>query len=288
MRTGNVADGPASAGGRGTLRIRGVFTGNRRPAAADVAARLSILYHVTVYSRVLPPPGDREHVLDGRPEAEAQALVSTFEQVRSRHWQNLRNSKTWAAMSPSERRLAECPPLEIPVQEFVNAFWRVEGVVVLAWALKLLDALPPYDLQASDDALKAVGLALSERDPRQLDLRPAAQIDKARDLAEFWHWRARTRQLIEMGPPLEAGPEYDAADIRSYDDIVRQAAKHAAEKGDFVAIDEDFPALGKAYRDLTADEYQCVYSIVRERHFALNWLCGMAPGNRWDKTPLST
>jgi len=25
-----------------------------------------------------------------------------------------------------------------------------------------------------------------------------------------------------------------------------------------------------------------------ERHKALNWLCGFAPGNRWDETPTDT
>ena len=41
-------------------------------------------------------------------------------------------------------------------------------------------------------------------------------------------------------------------------------------------------------RDLTEEEWREVTSIAAERHFALNWLCGYAPGNRWDATPTET
>ena len=49
--------------------------------------------------------------------------------------------------------------------------------------------------------------------------------------------------------------------------------------------DEDCAAFGKPYRELTEDEWQMTTSITVERHFALNWLCGYAPNNRWDDTP---
>ena len=55
-----------------------------------------------------------------------------------------------------------------------------------------------------------------------------------------------------------------------------------------IDIHDDFPAKGKAYRDLTADEWSEVRSVCAERHYALNWLCGYAPGNDWDHTPTET
>jgi hypothetical protein len=75
----------------------------------------------------------------------------------------------------------------------------------------------------------------------------------------------------------------------SYDDVVRFSAKTAHEKGTLSEIiDEDFVFLGKAFRELNEDEYETAKSIIMERHFALNWLCGMAPANRWDETPTDT
>ena len=69
----------------------------------------------------------------------------------------------------------------------------------------------------------------------------------------------------------------------------RWAAGKVARKGDLTqCIEEDFPAKGKAYRSLTPEEWQEVNSIAVERHLAFNWLCGYAPGNRWDETPTDT
>ena len=53
-------------------------------------------------------------------------------------------------------------------------------------------------------------------------------------------------------------------------------------------IDNDFPAMGKAYRELDGREWSEVRSITMERHYALNWLCGLAPNNQWDATPTDT
>ena len=48
----------------------------------------------------------------------------------------------------------------------------------------------------------------------------------------------------------------------------------------------DFPAFGKAYRNLSEDEYEQATSIAMERHLALNWLCGY--DSDWDETPTDT
>jgi hypothetical protein len=69
--------------------------------------------------------------------------------------------------------------------------------------------------------------------------------------------------------------------------IVRDAATHAYEQGDIgEPIGADFPLFGKAYREMTDDEYSRATSIAMERHFALNWLCGYS--DDWDETPTDT
>ena len=75
------------------------------------------------------------------------------------------------------------------------------------------------------------------------------------------------------------------AGFSCFDDIVRRSAEFHAADGLFVAIDEDYPVFGKAYRDLSDEEWAKVRSITMERHFALNWVCGYAPKHRWDETP---
>jgi hypothetical protein len=120
-------------------------------------------------------------------------------------------------------------------------------------------------------------------------LRDQAEIDDARDLAELWHWRSRTRQLIEEGQAFPTEERMKAAGFHSFDDIVRLTARKSSENGRLPAcIEEDFPAKGLAYRKLSPQDWSEVRSITIERHFALNWLCGYARANEWDETPTST
>lgn len=97
------------------------------------------------------------------------------------------------------------------------------------------------------------------------------------------------QQVIEAGHPFPDDPAMTARGIRSFDDLAQDAAMAAQERNVFPAtIDGDFPAKGKAYRNLTEMEWSEVRSIAMERHKTLNWLCGYAPGNCWDETPTET
>lgn len=66
------------------------------------------------------------------------------------------------------------------------------------------------------------------------------------------------------------------------------SAERAESDGLFISIDGDFPAFGRAYSSISPEEWSIATSIAMERHKALNWLCGFAPGNRWDETPTDT
>jgi hypothetical protein len=115
------------------------------------------------------------------------------------------------------------------------------------------------------------------------------QVSKRRDLMEFWHWRVRTRRLIEEGRVLEPDEKMRKAGLNTFDDIVRFSAKAGFEEGALPEIlDEDFVFLGQPFRSLSEDDYSKATSIIMERHYALNWLCGLAPGDQWDETPTET
>jgi hypothetical protein len=95
--------------------------------------------------------------------------------------------------------------------------------------------------------------------------------------------------LQEENRPFEPGEALQKAGIHTYADVVRVTAETAAKEGDIAAsIGEDFPVCGKPYRDLNPDEWSRVRSISVERHFTLNWLCGYAVGNDWDRSPTHT
>lgn len=204
-------------------------------------------------------------------------------------WASFKEVGLWPFLSSEERKLAEVTGATVTMRQLIDVSWRMESADVLLWALGLVPSLGSYSEQASLDHLKLVSGISVSKFVESASLRTREEIEKARDLAELWHWRSRTRQLIEEGRPFEASPEMVERGLTSYDAIVRIAAKAAHEKGDIPSlIDEDFPAFGKAYRDLRPDEWSQIRSISMERHFALNWLCGYAEDNNWDETPTGT
>lgn len=251
------------------------------PDAADVARRAMILMHLHVHVLALPP---REMLELTLAEAQDFERVEFLRGIETRHQallDALRRTGLWEHVSPTERRILASSPLEISERDRVDVSWRAESIACLAWSLGLLDALPPYDVQVDPDEV----LPLLPNDVTELTqtarLRPTQDIEAARDVAELWHWRGRTRQLQERGYRPNDGE-------CALDDIVREVAARAANDSLFSPISADFPAFGKPYRELSSEEWIQAQSIAMERHFALNWICGFAPLNEWDETPTDT
>ncbi|MCB9865755.1 MAG: DUF4272 domain-containing protein [Phycisphaerales bacterium] len=259
-----------------------------RPTAQDAARRLVILKHITIHTTTAPPRDMLAEIMANWDAVERAAFERDAEETRREMCGALKAEGLWAYLSPKEQALCATTIVTFSEQQQIDGTWRLEAAQTLMWALGLLPKLPPYDSLAEPEVLKPVPCQETAGFIAQARLRDAAEIDQARDLAEFWHWRCRTRELIERGEVLEPNEAMKSAGLNSFDDIIRMAAQRGAEDGSFASIDGDFPARGKAYRDLTADEWSEVGSITRERHFALNWLCGYASGNRWDKTPTDT
>jgi hypothetical protein len=262
---------------------------NLRPTAEDAARRLIILKHVIASALMAPPRAMLQQMTAKWGTDERNKFERQAEAQREQFWRGLRDAGLWQHLSPREQAHAESTIATITERQQVDASWRMEAVQTLMWALGMLPDLPPYDTMASLDLLKQIpsrDVAVFIQSAR---LRDQAELDQARNTAEFWHWRSRTRELIERGDALPDDPKMKAAGFHSYDDIVRFSARNGAQEGTIPpCVAEDFPAKGKAYRDLTELEWSEVRSITSERHFALNWLCGYAPGNKWDETPTGT
>jgi Domain of unknown function (DUF4272) len=197
--------------------------------------------------------------------------------TESHRW--LRRENLADALSARERKLIAQQLADWTERDTIDASWRNEAVGALLWALSVIPDMPPYDDRFGDIPSYLPLLAPTAEFRMTAALRPAEEIARARDLAELWHWRARTTQLQRSGDPQGAAFDLEA--------IVRQSAALSYSEGGIPEpIDGDFPFLGKAFRDLDADEYSLATSIARERQFALNWLCGHSAD--WDKTPTDT
>jgi hypothetical protein len=158
-------------------------------------------------------------------------------------------------------------------EHLVEAVWAGEGLGMLLWALELAQ-LPPYDRPFN--AEKLVGTELDEA-----ALRPGEEIERARETARLWHWRARTA-LLQAEADVELPPEW-----QSFDQLVGATAMRGFEQGLLPRpLRGDFPAFGVVYRELSEEQQAEAHRIAWERHRALNWLCGH--GKSWEAVPTDT
>lgn len=258
-----------------------------RPSSKDAFRRLLVLESVVMYGMVHPSKEDfaKKFQTMTRPEQaeyEAQCKALAGAQIKV-----LKECSLWDYASPEEKAFLATYGLNLDEIGYVQSIWRREALWMLGWAFGLCD-WPAIDKAWSPEAFKMVSLQKVGFFTKHPDLRPTKEIDAKRDIMEAWHWRVRTRQLIEEGHPF---PKEQMAQtpFNSFDDIVRMSAKEHYKDGDLPEIiDEDYVFLGKPFRDLSSSEYDTAMGMICERHFALNWLCGYAPGNRWDETPTET
>jgi hypothetical protein len=259
--------------------------GKKRPTAEEAARRLLILKHLVVYAHA-SVYGKRLHQCPDLPEAARADLHSIMGGMFS---ETLKKQNLWEHVSPIEREFFECSVANLKEQQVVNASWRSEAVRTLMWALGMIHEFPSYDASAHGEITAQVKVDDPLSFISSARLRDDKEIDRARDIAQRWHWRSRTRQLMTDDHPFQPSEALKRAGLNTLDDVVRMTAQMAAKDGQLPPlIADDFPVKGKAYRDLTDDEWAEVRSITAERHCALNWLCGYAPGNDWDNTPTET
>ncbi|MEW6325585.1 MAG: DUF4272 domain-containing protein [Nitrospirota bacterium] len=149
--------------------------------------------------------------------------------------------------------------------------WRLEPLGVLAWALGLIKALPPYDRRCShDELLMRLRLGKSLRPQREAArLLPMAQLQAASKAAQLWEWRAQTEDILRRPEQLPG-----AADLVAFIASQARAARQRALIPE--PIDGDFPALGRSYRGLSDEQRLLLAAIAKARAETFRWLCGPA------------
>jgi len=255
-----------------------------KPSAQDVAKRLLILKYVVVQALALPPQDLIQNLFSRWSKDEQRVFTKEFAERTNQVVSSLKSNGLWKLMTKEEQEFIQSVPPKIKYQQHLNALWRLESAVVLMWALGLINDFPAFDSQSDAEILKQIPYEDIRKFLNGSKLLFDGEIERKRSLAELWHWRSRTRQLVEekKTPAPELG-------FNSFDQIVQLVANESYKQGDLPqVIDNDFLAKDKPYRDLTDEEWSEVRSITMEQHHALNWICGYAQGNRWDKTPTDT
>jgi len=240
--------------------------------------------HIFTKALATPPEPVLARFAEPSMEGEKAKLVSGFEEMFSKQREKLRSAGLWEEMEGSEQEFVNAGIFETTMRQRFDASWLAESVMCLLWALGYAEQIPAYDQQSDPRSNKIPTKDPLSGDTQQLKLRPHEEIERQRDQAELWHWRCRTHKLLADGQIPDALP--DGTRIA---EIIRMTVEKAAEEGVFAKpISGDFPVFGKAFREVSEEELAQLTSIATERHKALNWLCGYAPGNRWSETPTDT
>jgi len=220
----------------------------KSPDARTVARRAIALYFVTLRA-VSAQDAALIHKWRRRmtpAERRAESVSS-----RSVHRSYMATTREWQCdFSPRERAfMAHADAMHLPERDHIDMTWRCESLAVLAWALRFGEKLA---------ALHRASQVVDRFD------------FMGRDPVVFLR-QARLRSLRE----LAYAREQVAARLR------RDCGRQAAE----VPFRWDVIGIARLGREYYGDDWSPAVAIARERLHALNWLCGYAPGNRWDDTP---
>jgi hypothetical protein len=153
------------------------------------------------------------------------------------------------------------------------------AVLPLLWALQHLQDMPPVDVTDENTRRAMSDLPLYKPIApfvAAASLRPHAEIEAAREVAELWLFRAR---MLE-----EEDEETGKVPAQLKRELAARIARAQSAGADLPLVHGDLTVLGKPYSKLDEDEQDACYALAIQRLRALNWLCGYAAD--WDHVPV--
>ena len=193
---------------------------------------------------------------------EDQPEVERAEELRSSAESWLESVGALEEAEPEEARILSTPLGSLSPRDALNAGWRSEGLVILAWALGNA-ALPPIHQQCSpSDVANTLGFLGPPEE--MISVAPELRADEE---LEHWtatyltaHWRLRQQQVKPGVVDLEA--------------VVAESDWAPLTLTELEVVDGDLALDGSPIVDWPENLFYLTCSIVQERHLALNWLLG--------------
>jgi hypothetical protein len=243
-----------------------------------------ILTHIHLKGASSPPEEVLSSLAQKWAEDDREKFAASMQSLLRTQQNRVRDAGLWDSLEEGELEFMVTGAMEVTLRQRIESSRVIESLGCLCWALGFLRRVPPYDQRSGKEVI-----AFPQGDDatnllENAELRHSFEIDRQRDWAELWHWRARTHMHLMSGenpPGLPRGPRLT--------EVLRLTAIGAAGDGVFDApIDDDFPVFGKPYREVDREQILLLLSIAQERHKAFNWLCGYSTDNRWADTPTET
>ena len=217
------------------------------PTAQHVAQRALALTAVTARALL-----EQEDAADPMTEARRRQLLDWVESIG-----------IGDELEPDEWKVLQRPVGALDQQAAVNATWRLEGLAVLAWALKRFE-LPSYDQLADPGRLLHSLGFLDEEAARAVqanpELRSTEELDAQGKQILGLHWRLRDFTLRPQ-----------AMDFAQF---ARDAWFGPMDLTPFQLVDGDLGLAGHAISKAPRGIFQRSISSAMERQQAINWLHG--------------
>jgi hypothetical protein len=165
-------------------------------------------------------------------------------------------------LESDEWEILQRPPNRLESSMQINSTWRLEGLVVLAWALSRFD-IPPHDELVKVNPLwQSLGLfdvKASEALLANAVLRPREEIESLRRRLFAIHWRLRNYYLN--------------SDVINFAEYARTCWFGPLDVSGLPVVKGDLALQGKRIDRAAEDVFSSAHSAAQERHQAANWLC---------------
>jgi hypothetical protein len=162
---------------------------------------------------------------------------------------------------PDEREVVHRRPGKLTDRQQIDSTWRLEGLVVLAWALGRFE-VPPHDQLVDFNPLwQSLGWSEPEAAKAGLvaaSLRPRAEIMALRNRLFALHWRLRNFRIR---------PE-----VMDFAEFARTCWFGPLDTTGLPLIDGDLGIGGERLDRADPGHRSTTHSAAQERHQAVNWL----------------
>lgn len=213
------------------------------PSTPRVRARLVALVAVAV--RALTE-------YDGRDVEEARSGIASW----------VRALSIGAEMEPQEEAVLTAEPGTVGDEQLIDGTWQIEGAAVLAWALGLLDAIPPFD-EATDPTVLSAALHFPDGARTAQVLRSATRrnqgvVDDEAARHYALHWRLQ--RYLDDGSAL---------DLESFS---RSKQSGPLQFDDVALLGGDLAVRDRPIWEADRDTLEIAARATAERFRALCWL----------------
>ncbi len=164
-------------------------------------------------------------------------------------------------IEPDEWAVLQRPLGKLNAQDQVNACWRLESLVVLAWSLGLFE-IPPHDELVDTNSLWN---SLSVFDAEEAEdllsnptLRPRSEIETLQKRLFALHWRLRNYHLHPA--------------VIDFTEYAKTCWFGPLDISGFPLVGGDLALRGERIDKAPRDAFSTAQSAAQERHQAANWL----------------